>query len=255
MASQLRDYLFHSEPGITLYCGDCREVLPLLRCPNTSYCIEACDGRCGGIDLVLTDPPYGVSGRHDEAAITVNGHAPFVRHFGEWDKEWDPAFLLAEADRLLRPGGSLIAFMADAWIPLFHRTPLEQKKLGVWAKTNPAPRVRPGYQSGAEMWMWQVKPGATPTWNGGFTQSNVITTPNAASCEGALDHPTQKPLRLISGFVSRHSNGADMVLDPYMGSGTTIEAAKMLGRRAIGIEIEPKYCEIAVKRLRQEVLI
>lgn len=71
---------------------------------------------------------------------------------------------------------------------------------------------------------------------------------------GQAAHPTQKPGPLIRELVSLFSSTGDLVLDPFAGSGTTLRAAKDLSRRAIGIEIEPKYCEIAVKRLRQEVL-
>lgn len=66
------------------------------------------------------------------------------------------------------------------------------------------------------------------------------------------DHPTQKPLRLIKSILSL--DAAQTILDPFMGSGTTLRAAKDLGRKAIGIEIEERYCEIAANRLRQEVL-
>ena len=68
----------------------------------------------------------------------------------------------------------------------------------------------------------------------------------------AVDHPTQKPLGLVSRILSRHE--ATMILDPFMGSGTTLRAAKDLGRRAIGIEISERYCAMAVKRLAQGVL-
>ncbi len=67
-----------------------------------------------------------------------------------------------------------------------------------------------------------------------------------------VDHPTQKPIRLVRDVVRRHKG--EPVLDPFMGSGTTLRAAKDLGRKAIGIEIEEKYCEIAARRLGQEVL-
>ena len=231
---------YYESGGITIYHGDARDVLPLLEAQS--------------VDLVLTDPPYGLSGRHDEVAITVDGHAPFMRQYGEWDNEWNPAMLLEESQRLLRVGGSLIAFLAHEWVPLYLQTPLEEKKFGVWVKTNPAPRVRPGYQHATEFWTWQVKRGAAPTWNGSFTQSNVIITPNALSCEGKLYHPTQKPLRLIAGFVERHSNPGDLILDPFVGSGTTLRAAKDSGRRAIGVEREEKFAEIAARRLSQEVL-
>lgn len=239
LPSTLKPY--YDRAGFTIYHASCWDVLPMLLAAS--------------VDLVLTDPPYGVSGRQDEAAIVVADHAPFRRHFGEWDLAWNPAKLLSETERLLRPGGALFAFLADEWINAYADTPLTVKKLGAWLKTNPPPRVRPGYRSTTELWTWQVKTGATPTWNGGFTQSNVFTMPNAASCEGPLVHPTQKPLRLISRVVQLHSNAGDLIVDPFMGSGTTLRAAKDLGRRAIGIEIDESYCEIAAKRLRQEALL
>ncbi len=67
------------------------------------------------------------------------------------------------------------------------------------------------------------------------------------------NHPTQKPIELMSWCINKATNPIS-ILDPFMGSGTTLRAAKDLGRKAIGIEIEEKYCEIAVRRLRQEVL-
>jgi len=70
----------------------------------------------------------------------------------------------------------------------------------------------------------------------------------------ADEHPTQKPVELMRFFMRLHTDPADLILDPFMGSGTTLVAAKQLGRRAIGIEIEEKYCAVAVERLAQGVL-
>jgi hypothetical protein len=70
----------------------------------------------------------------------------------------------------------------------------------------------------------------------------------------ASGHPWPKPMRLFSKLLSHFSDPDETVVDPFMGSGTTLRAAKDLGRKAIGIEIEEKYCEIAANRLRQEVL-
>jgi site-specific DNA-methyltransferase (adenine-specific) len=70
----------------------------------------------------------------------------------------------------------------------------------------------------------------------------------------ALEHPTQKPIALMRWCIGQPWTPEGVIVDPYMGSGTTVRAAKDLGRKAIGIEIEEKYCEIAAKRLSQEVL-
>ena len=75
-------------------------------------------------------------------------------------------------------------------------------------------------------------------------------------CENSQNgfHPNEKPLKLMYYLMKTFSNDNSIILDPFMGSGTTLVAAKELGRKAIGIEIEEKYCEIAVRRLAQEVL-
>ena len=70
---------------------------------------------------------------------------------------------------------------------------------------------------------------------------------------GKVDHPTQKPERIIRQLVTASTRPGDVVLDPFAGSGTTLVVAKATGRRAIGIEIEERYCEIAAKRMGQEV--
>jgi DNA (cytosine-5)-methyltransferase 1 len=109
------------------------------------------------------------------------------------------------------------------------------------------------YRRNYELMLVAQKPGAACKWNGGHTQANVIRIPGIKP--RAEDHPTPKPLGLFSLFVRLHSDQGDTVLDPFMGSGTTLRAAKDLNRRAIGIEIEERYCDLAAKRCAQEVLM
>ncbi len=82
-------------------------------------------------------------------------------------------------------------------------------------------------------------------------KSNIISESKPRNSE----HPNEKPLELVKGFIQRHTIQGQIVIDPFMGSGTTLRAAKDLGRKAIGIELEEKYCEIAAKRMAQEVLL
>jgi len=108
------------------------------------------------------------------------------------------------------------------------------------------------YRRNYEMVLIGMVPGAACKWNGGNTQANVVRINGIKP--SSEDHPTPKPVELMALFVRLHSDKGDLVVDPFMGAGTTLVAAKNLGRRAIGIEIEERWCELAVKRLSQEVM-
>jgi site-specific DNA-methyltransferase (adenine-specific) len=228
---------YYQEAGITIFHGDCRDVLPTIG--------------SGLFRLICTDPPYNVS--LEEGDVAFEGRADMKRDFGQWDYEWSPEFLLQEAARLLYTGGSMLSFCSDRLLSAFRTASgLEPRGTLVWQKSNPTPHPRPCYMSATEWIVWLQKPGAPVVWNGNGATSNVRTFP---ICRGAerTPHPTQKPLALILDLLSRHSHRGDLVLDPYMGSGTTLRAAKDLGRRAVGIEGEERWCEIAAKRLGQDV--
>ena len=88
-------------------------------------------------------------------------------------------------------------------------------------------------------------------WNGGHKTSDVWHYPGMYSKPSG--HPAEKPVPVLSKFIQVYSDAGDIVIDPFMGSGTTLEAAKSLNRRCIGIELSEEYCEMAVQRLQQEV--
>ena len=124
-------------------------------------------------------------------------------------------------------------------------------RFGVWVKTNPMPQIsadRPanGWDGIAYLRNSTKKPG----WNGGGKHGNYI---HPVISDGK--HPTGKPVKIIQSLVERFTDSGETIFDPFMGSGTTLRAAKDLGRKAIGVEIEEKYCEIAAKRLVQGVLL
>jgi DNA modification methylase len=182
------------------------------------------------VDLVLTDPPYGIGYdtshskyKNGIARATVVGDAtPF-----------DASHLPPLGDCILWGGNCFFGSLppSPSWL--------------VWCKTGrDDANIR---QSDVELaWTNCV---SRPRifhhlWIGAYKASE--------SGERAM-HPTQKPLRLLRWCLSLKPD-AGLILDPYAGSGTTLRAAKDLGRKAIGIEIEEKYCRIAAERLRQEVL-
>ena len=192
---------YYEEPGITIYCADCRDVLPGL--PR--------------VDLVLTDPPYGIFERGGKW-----GHKAEL----QWDKL--PA---ANIRQVLDAGLNQVI-----WGGNYFNLPLSRGWL-VWYKRDSVP-------SAADVEL---------AWTSADMNARLIDQTIAATNAERVGHPTQKPLAVIRWTLQQFPL-AQSVLDPFMGSGTTLVAAKQLGRRAIGIEIERKYCDIAVERLRQDVL-
>jgi len=226
-----------SEDGrLVIYHGDCLDVLPELV--------------GGGVDLILTDPPYNVR----SVDIALAGRSAMVRDFGEWDEDWSPVPHLIEWERVLRDGGSALAFTSDRLLSAYREGPLKPRGTVVWQKDNPPPHPRPAYVQATEWIVWLQKEGAAATWNGtGYTIN--VERDAAPSGSERTAHPTQKPIDLSRRLIQRHSNPGDLILDPFMGSGTSLRAAADLGRRAIGIEINEDYCRIAIERLRQGVLL
>ena len=192
---------YYEQDGITIYHGDCREVLPSL----------------AKADLVLTDPPYG---------IFATGGTWGRKADLEWDRE-----PVANLDQMLAAGTNQIV-----WGGNYYALPPSRGWL-VWLKRDSLP-------STADVEL---------AWTSFDMNSRLIDQTIAATNAERLGHPTQKPLRVMRWSLGFAPN-ARTVIDPFMGSGTTLEACALLGRRAIGIEIEERYCEIAAKRLSQGVL-
>ena len=214
---------YYKEPGITIYHADCRDVLPYL--PK--------------VDLVLTDPPYGI----DIGGAGSIGGAGIIYPKDYGVSDWDKRPMSQEQWALIQPKAPLSIiwggnYLADKLGP--------SKGVLIWDK-----RCQNGWDDSFSE--------CEIAWTNIFTRSKAFRHLWAgalrASEQGAniRQHPTQKPLALLVWCLSL-TPGATSVLDPFMGSGTTLAAAKLLGRKAIGIEIERKYCDIAIERLRQEML-
>lgn len=224
---------YYEQDGISIYHGDCREVLPTLA-PSS-------------IDLTLTDPPY--SDITHEGARTGKGETSLVDFASISEEDLRNVFSLSG----VVSKAWLVATMEWRHIALLERTPPNGWKFirfGVWIKPNGAPQFtgdRPatGWE-GVGIFHRDV-PGKMK-WNGGGYPA--VWTFNKVNSQ----HPTGKPPALIKTLLRQFSNDGDLILDPFMGCGTTLRAAKDLGRRAIGIELDERYCEISANRLRQGVL-
>jgi site-specific DNA-methyltransferase (adenine-specific) len=242
---------YYEQDGVTIYHGDSEMVLPSL----------------AGVDLFLTDPPYNVSARGvGGRANTSVGAVPrkdgtmreIVRDYGDWDHGWKPDMAIASMRDALKVSGSLVAFTSEFLVSAYLNSGLDHRGLLFWRKTNPAPSFRKQIVRAIEFAVWQTKGGGW-TFNAGGYCPNIWEAPiiNGYTCENTNEqrwHPTQKPEAIIKSWVALFSNAGDLVVDPFMGSGTTIACAKRLNRRAIGIELDEKYCEIAAKRLQQGAL-
>jgi DNA modification methylase len=198
---------YYSEPGIDIYLGDCRDILPSL--PK--------------VDLVLTDPPYGI-------LLKGSAHSRRFAKSGRGDIAWDIAptnnelkAILAVANQTMIWGGNNFDLGPTfGWM--------------IWDKQND------GLNFGECEYCWTT-----------MRFAPRIHRERCVNIDNQREHPTQKPKNLMIRCIQM-AGDPQTILDPFMGSSTTLRAAKDLGRKAIGIEIEEKYCEIAVKRLAQEVL-
>jgi DNA modification methylase len=226
---------------LTLYHGDALEILPTL--PSES------------IDLILTDPPYGVS---NDTKIVRNGgkfgKAKDINlNFGDWDDSSVLWKALPDMVRVLKPNGVMVVFYDRLWLGVLGLILQEDydfkvRHIGCWIKSNPTPQARKvKWQVGTEMFLVATKnQGSGHHFNYELGQS-----PDYFKTSVSFEHlhPTQKPLDLIEWIMKYWSFEGDTVLDPFLGSGTTMLAGLHLGRNVIGIEKEKEYIEITKKRL------
>ena len=206
------------------------------------------------VDLVLTDPPYTIS-RETGFAQVKNGVKRFAvsMNFGEWDhQQIDLDVLACETYRVLRRGGTAIVWY-DVWKigdlhNAFAYAGFKMLRLIVWNKANPVPiNSRRTYLSNSrEMAVVGVKVGS-PTFNSVYDSGDYsYPIPRHG---GQRIHPTQKPLDLFQELVRKHSNPGDLVVDPFLGSGTTAVAALQEARIFKGCDIDEKYVQLAATRV------
>jgi site-specific DNA-methyltransferase (adenine-specific) len=235
--------IFYQDDSVVLINADCRDILPLL--PK--------------VDLVLTDPPYS-SGARMDANRAIRGS--MLRSMNDedwfshdsmttWGFQWFMRSVLIEMKPIL-PNGAHIYWFTD-----WRMTPTVYGMLEahgyrvnnclVWEKTH--------FGMG-QYWRNQHEnivfaSAGQPNQMLDRGRGTVLRSKGVSSV--SRDHPTEKPLDLLLQIIT--AVPGDLILDPFCGSGTTLVAAKQLGRKAIGVEISLEYCRIAVERLRQEVLL
>jgi DNA modification methylase len=251
-------YYADAESGIVLYNADARELLPLLD--------------DGSIDFIFTDPPYGHNNNNGDlihrwesalGRLPTGADSPEGRPIANDGDEANALIRWAfnEYSRLLSPGCCCCCCCCCGGggpDPQFARWSLWMdeaigfKQMVVWDKGPMGMGWH--YRRSYETVLVAEKPGAACRW---FDDTNKIeniirTIPKIIP--GADEHPTPKPVTLAQHFIRLHTRIGDLVLDNFAGGGSTLEAAKLCGRRAIGVEISEEFCAMAVERLRQGVL-
>lgn len=247
---------YYTDDAVTIYHGDCREVLPTLE----------------RVDHVITDPPYA---RDVYVRLTM----PNSKKGSETPARIAGGFTLNNGDRvtalaagaigaiddLIEPMGVEFARLARRWVLVFsdvesahlwkescESAGLRYVRTCAWVKPDPMPQMtgdRPAV--GFEPFTLAHAKGVM-RWNGGGKTG--VYTFNIAKGDDRPDHPCPKPSPLMRALISDFTDPGDLILDPFGGSGTTARAAKDLGRRCILIEREERWAEVAAKRMAQSVL-
>lgn len=234
---------YFADDLVQLYHGDARDVLPQLL-------------RAGVVaDLLLTDPPYGIS---EEGSTARGPKGDRNRDFFEADRDLDEARVLAVDVAML--SGLLLAPSASVYWWTGHSVfgPLEEyyRARGwetrpiAWHKPNAPPPMPGCFPGGIELCLHAYRPART--WNGGTHHAHL----RAAKLDRASkhDHPNEKPMPVLEPLILWSSTPQALVLDPFAGSGSTLIAARAIGRRAVGIEQDERWCRRAALRLEQAAL-
>ena len=234
---------YYDDGGITIWHGDTLDVLAELN---------------EQVDAVITDPPYA-SGTRMEAGKSSSGAMLRAGRFAdrpiELDQMTTTGFVwlmraVAQGCRPLLPdGGSFLSFIDwRQWpnlVGALETCNYRVQGMVVWDKGSMG--LGNGFRAQHELACHASK-GVPTVYDKGL--GNVIRHPRVEP----VDHPSPKPTEVLAKLIQVVTPHGGLVLDPFMGSGSTLRAAKDLGRRAIGVELEERYCEVAAKRLAQEVL-
>jgi len=223
---------YYQEGGITIYHGDCREILP--------------DIPAGSVDLVLTDPPFFMPATHYQSRVHHQrawGDTSILKAFAE--------DFIAKSVRTMRDTGHFLVFCNHESFCVFYPVLYGQfdfLKSLVWDK---------GHVGLGRVWRNQHELIIAARWSSsifvedGELRADVLKY--AATPPSSRLHPVEKPTPMLADLLRVTVGRGGVVCDPFAGSGTTLEAAKLHEHSAIGIEIEERYCEIAANRLAQGV--
>jgi len=226
---------------------------PILRLGDSKHLIKELADQ--SVDLILTDPPYNLSG-YSTGNIKLSWRKTINNDLAEWDRNsFEPKEWLAEFKRVLKPTGNVFAFTSYNLMGKWHQAfdpEFDTFQYMVWHKTNPVPKIyKAGFLNSCELIICAWNKGHVWNFSNQKDMHNFIETPICMGKERTKNpmHPTQKPVKVLEHIIKIATNPNDVVLDPFMGVGSTGMAALNLKRQFIGFELEQPYYDAAVKRL------
>ena len=224
---------YYESELVTLYHADSFEVMQTMEEES--------------IDCVITDPPFTERTHKGARKNTNKGVQDLITFDSFTEKQLYSSF--EKLGKITK--GWVVSSLDYHHAFKFEDLPpenLRQMRIGVWVKKNATPQIsgdRPA--QGWEAISYLHRKDKKAVWNGGGHHGNYVT-----NIPTATGHPTPKSLAVLSSFVERFTNLGDTIFDPFAGGGTTLVAARNLGRKVIGVELEEKYCELIANRLSQE---
>jgi DNA modification methylase len=243
---------YYEQDGIVIYHGDCREVMPTL----------------GEVDSVITSPPYNLNTRVNRQRKYISRQVTdefSTKYRGAYSDNMHPDEYLEFTSLVLTQCLRLAPFVfwnvqlatgnKPALCALLGRFAGQVKEIAIWDKGHAQPAMKDRTFNSAFEFMLILSrqdPETRQFPSADFPRGTFDNLWRVSPERGPVGHGATFPLALVEKCLRVHP--ARCVLDPFMGSGTTLVAAKLEGRKAIGIELEEKYCEIAAKRLAQGVL-
>lgn len=219
-----------------LYNGDCLEVMKNM--PDKS------------VDCIITDPPYEIDNHGGGKTELANRKLVKENHIGFISKGFDYDNVFNEFIRICKTPNFLIFCSNNqvSKIMSWFESHKLKTTLLIWNKTNPTPLCNGKHLSDVEFVVYVRGKGATFNNSTPFKHKSKVFISPVVSSKNRL-HPTQKPIELLTQYIELHSNEGDIILDPFMGSGSTGVACQNTNRNFIGIELDENYFKIAQERL------
>ena len=223
--------------------------------------IEIINGECieelrkldsSTVDLIITDPPYNI-------VNFMNGRDTNLQKMRSNFFVLLVGIVFKESSRILKNGASMIVFMSilrvETLVEIANEFGFYYKTTGIWHKTNPMPRnMNLHFLNSNECWIYFTYKTKTGIFNnkGKLVLDYIETSVTTAREKKLGKHPTQKPIILFEHFIRLLSNEGDLVVDPFLGSGSSAIASYRLNRNFIGVELEEKYAKLANMRVEDE---